>query len=275
LAVDAVVMVPGKSVTNYDEADGVTDGLWFGWKIKAYYYEVTFDSNDGTAVNNETVNDGSFVTEPTPPTKKGYTFAGWYSNETLTSEWNFDTDKVSGYLTLYAKWIAVIEPSTEDDTEAIQKGNITLTLVDSDGNPLSYYPVELHSVVIKGTTDVNGKVTFKNVSLENHELVVFDKNGNELGTIQLIMSKSDTNSTSVNGSNINVNFNKSAISLDLKIQLDDNNNLLVKEVSIGSAETSPKTGDRNLIYYIILLIVLLAGESFVTIKKYQMKRKSQ
>ena len=38
------------------------------------------------------------------PQKAWYNFGGWYKEETLENEWNFE-DKVTEDMTLYAKWI--------------------------------------------------------------------------------------------------------------------------------------------------------------------------
>lgn len=67
-------------------------------------YVVTYNSNGGTAVAAETVLAGGKATEPTPPTKQGFTFGGWYKNDTLTTAWDFSTDTVNQNTTLYAKW---------------------------------------------------------------------------------------------------------------------------------------------------------------------------
>ena len=67
-------------------------------------YTVTFDSNGGTNVEQQTLTSGGLVTEPTAPTKDGFTFAGWYSDIELTTAWNFETDTVTADITLYAKW---------------------------------------------------------------------------------------------------------------------------------------------------------------------------
>jgi hypothetical protein len=158
-----------------------------------------------------------------------------------------------------------------------QTGNITLTLTDGNGNPLANYPVELHSTVITGTTDANGQVTFTNVTLEDHELVIFDKEGNELGTIYLTMSASDTNSTSINGNTVLINFNESAISVSLEISIEGNE-LVVESATIND---NPKTGASefavyigegnnkvNIMPYICLFVALLLIGSVFVIKKY-------
>jgi len=73
-------------------------------KWVAIPYTVTFNSNGGSTVASQTVNYNEKTTQPANPTKEGYTFAGWYSDSSLTTEWNFDTDVITGTTTLYAKW---------------------------------------------------------------------------------------------------------------------------------------------------------------------------
>lgn len=66
-------------------------------------FTVTFNSNGGSSVGPFISYDGN-VTEPTEPTKDGYTFAGWFEDEALTDEFLFDSETVNGDTTLYAKW---------------------------------------------------------------------------------------------------------------------------------------------------------------------------
>lgn len=67
-------------------------------------YTVTFDSDGGTAVSPQAIEEGNKVTKPTDPTKSGNTFDGWYSDSSLTTAWDFDSDTVTTDVTLYAKW---------------------------------------------------------------------------------------------------------------------------------------------------------------------------
>lgn len=76
-------------------------------------YTVTFDSNGGSAVPEQGVYAGEKITEPGDPTRGGYTFVAWYKEEGLTTEWKFDTDTVTGNITLYAKW--EFAPATSDE----------------------------------------------------------------------------------------------------------------------------------------------------------------
>lgn len=67
-------------------------------------YKVTFDSQGGSTVAPVEVAKDMKVAEPTPPTKAGYTFNGWFKEAELTEQWSFAGDKVTKALTLYAKW---------------------------------------------------------------------------------------------------------------------------------------------------------------------------
>ncbi len=69
-------------------------------------YTVTFNSNEGTAVASQTVESGDLVLLPGEPTKDGYTFDGWYKEETFVTLWDFANDVVTADVTLYAKWVA-------------------------------------------------------------------------------------------------------------------------------------------------------------------------
>ena len=65
---------------------------------------VSFNSMGGSIVQSQSVADGEKATEPTAPTKTGYTFGGWYSDLDLTDAWDFSTDVVTSDMMLYAKW---------------------------------------------------------------------------------------------------------------------------------------------------------------------------
>lgn len=70
------------------------------WKINTY--NVTFDSNGGSAVEPQKVDYRAKVTMPAEPKREGYTFRGWFNGD---KEWNFDEDTMgAGNMTLTAKW---------------------------------------------------------------------------------------------------------------------------------------------------------------------------
>ncbi len=67
-------------------------------------YTVTFDSRGGTDVESQAHEYGETVDMPDPPTREGYTFDGWYVDESCTAEWDFAEDTVESSITLYAGW---------------------------------------------------------------------------------------------------------------------------------------------------------------------------
>lgn len=76
------------------------------------YVTITFDMlglGGDNKVQNVTI--GEKIEKPKDPTAEGYEFLGWYTDENLTQEYDFDTP-VSAPLTLYAGWneIKIIEP---------------------------------------------------------------------------------------------------------------------------------------------------------------------
>lgn len=85
------------------------------WKL-VEIFTVTFNTNGGTGtIEPQYVAHGGTVTEPTPPTREGHVFGGWYTEkENPTNKWNFDpTDNipdntVSSNITLYAKWLKAV-----------------------------------------------------------------------------------------------------------------------------------------------------------------------
>lgn len=74
---------------------------------------VHFDTQGGSKVESQFVNVGNLVKQPENPIKEGYTFAGWYINESTIFDFSVP---IQNDITLYAKWIKnsssiIFEPS--------------------------------------------------------------------------------------------------------------------------------------------------------------------
>lgn len=107
------VFVPGSGYANYCMASVVCDqfgNLYYTndsghlFCVKSQAHRVKFDTQGGSSVNGQTPASGSTVTKPTDPTREGYTFAGWYTDESCTKAYDFSV-AVTADMTLYAKWI--------------------------------------------------------------------------------------------------------------------------------------------------------------------------
>ena len=76
--------------------------IYVKWEINKY--TVFFESNGGTAIDNQTVLFGNKATKPETIVKPNYEFAGWYKDADCLSLFDFNLDTIKGDTTLYAKW---------------------------------------------------------------------------------------------------------------------------------------------------------------------------
>ena len=138
-------------------------------------YTVAFDTNGGSAVDPVTVDAGSTVTKPADPTKSGYTFGGWYMENTYENPYDFHA-AVTGSLTLYAKWNSIVysDPTYAVSAPAAENGKIAVSPKNASAGstvtitvkPDSGYVLETISVTDKNGNDLKltdkggGKYTF-------------------------------------------------------------------------------------------------------------------
>lgn len=71
-------------------------------EVKELPYTVTFDSDGGSTVSSQMVDEGKYVTKPTDPTKSGCNFRGWFKSD--GSLFSFETETITKSITLKAKW---------------------------------------------------------------------------------------------------------------------------------------------------------------------------
>ena len=137
-------------VKPYNFAEPVTDDLtlYAKWEKDAapepkpdpepVVHHVTFDSNGGTAVAAQKVEDGKTIVKPAAPTRDGHTFKGWFVDQQLTKPFDF-ADPVTGDVTLYAKWEKNAEPAPEPTTYRVMfdanGGGAIANQTVADGDP--------------------------------------------------------------------------------------------------------------------------------------------
>ncbi|MEY8357148.1 InlB B-repeat-containing protein [Lachnospiraceae bacterium 54-53] len=74
------------------------------------FHTVSFETNGGSAVENQTVKEGGYAEEPDEPGREGCRFAGWYKDSGFNEIWNFKVDVLTEDTTIYAKWEKTEEP---------------------------------------------------------------------------------------------------------------------------------------------------------------------
>ncbi|WP_234405586.1 InlB B-repeat-containing protein [Paenibacillus sp. IHBB 10380] len=76
----------------------------------------------GSYIPHQAVPVGDLASKPsTDPTRNGYKFGGWYTDESYTTAWNFDTHVVTDNTVLYAKWTSSTDESSAGKLAAIKK----------------------------------------------------------------------------------------------------------------------------------------------------------
>lgn len=119
------------TVTN--EAAGRISGGTFK-ELKGTFYTVAFESNGGSDVPRQ-IRANAAATKPADPTRSGYVFAGWYTDEACTAAYDF-TQPVRDSVTLYAKWEAApryyYNSGTTTDTDNADE--------DKKGSPKTFDP---------------------------------------------------------------------------------------------------------------------------------------
>lgn len=89
------------------ENETVSQDITLYAKWTSIAYTVTFETNGGSAIEAQLVPEGTFATKPaTAPTKEGYLFEGWYTEQTMTNPFDFYTP-ITKDITLYAKWMDI------------------------------------------------------------------------------------------------------------------------------------------------------------------------
>ena len=122
-------------------------------EVELKQYTVTFNTNGGSTVASQTVEEGSKVTKPANPTRDGYKFECWLLNG---KEYNFDTE-ITRNITLLAKW-----------TEVVKK-QYTVTFNSNGGSTVASQTVEEGSKVTKPANPIRNGYKFECWLLNGNE----------------------------------------------------------------------------------------------------------
>ncbi|MHB1314959.1 MAG: InlB B-repeat-containing protein [Christensenellales bacterium] len=92
-------------VSTWNFRTKVTEDMTLYAKWAPNTYKVTFKTQGGRPVAAKKALFDTTIPAPLAPTRTGYTFDGWYKEAVCVNPWVFETDKVLGNTSLYAKWI--------------------------------------------------------------------------------------------------------------------------------------------------------------------------
>ncbi len=92
------------SGAEFDFNTTINDNQTLYAKYEGVDCQVTFNTNEGTAVNQQTIKYGERITETITTTKTGYNFMGWFRDANFQTEFNLANDTITNNITLYAKW---------------------------------------------------------------------------------------------------------------------------------------------------------------------------
>ena len=133
-------------------------------------FTVTFESNGGSSVAAQEIVNGQLATRPaTAPTKSGYTFVNWYSDEALTTVFDFSAP-ISADTTIYVKW----SRNSSGGGGGGGSTSYTIAVEDTKNGDITVSPSRASSgSTVTITVDPDS-------GYELDELTVLDKNGKEI-----------------------------------------------------------------------------------------------
>lgn len=89
--------------TKFDFSTPITGDTKVYAKWTANDYEVSFITEHGNAPTSQNVKYNGTATDPGKLSAEGYTFVGWYADDTYSTEFDF-TQPIKSNTTVYAKW---------------------------------------------------------------------------------------------------------------------------------------------------------------------------
>lgn len=104
-------------------------------------YTVEFNTNGGSEIPSINVSAGDLVDRPQDPTNGDQIFVGWFDDDTLTTEFDFNTP-ITANTTIYAKWEDP-EPPVEPGEDPVDEK--TYDVPDGNGNIISFPEEEGHT----------------------------------------------------------------------------------------------------------------------------------
>ena len=152
-------------------------------------YKVTFDSNGGTIVKDQYIEEGDLATSPSSITKVGYAFVSWdfdfstpiTSNTTIEAKWIANTDtvyKVEYYLENIDRYsYSIIESETENLT------GTTDTTAKAEQKTFEHFTLNTSKSTLSGNINGDGNLVLKVYYTRNTYTVSTNRNNTKGGTV--------------------------------------------------------------------------------------------
>ena len=150
-------------------------------------YIVSFDSRGGTFVENQLIEEGSFVEIPTI-SRTGYTLFDWdydfskpiMKNETITANWNANTD-TSYKVEYYLQNIDNTYPDIPEQT--LNLLGITDTTVIAEQKEFEHFTLNEEKSILSGNVDGDGSLVLQVYYSRNAYTINTSKNNDRGGSI--------------------------------------------------------------------------------------------
>ena len=139
---------------DYDFSSKVTGDITLIAVWEKTEYTVSFDTDGGSNIANQTVTKGETVTEPTNPTKEGFDFVKWQLDD---KDYDFSS-KVTDDITLKAIWEEVVITCKIEEIEDSQVGQVRVFVFRNE---------EIVDGIVDITT-INGKVKTVEISKDGY-----------------------------------------------------------------------------------------------------------
>ena len=160
------------------------------WKEKgpAPQYTVTFDTNGGSEVTSQKVNEGEYATRPSNPAYSGYEFMEWcYIEENQPLTYMFEEMPVESDITLYAQWQPATTLSFHVDYIDMSQGLLSYTYSISNADDYKQFELYLYcngerleESVLINLENTSAGSAFETIELPQDVLVAIRQDENEV-----------------------------------------------------------------------------------------------
>lgn len=175
---------------------------WILIVIDDLEFTVTYQSNGGDYTpEDQVVIENGFANQPVDPTQENYIFSGWYLDQTLTSLFDFELLPITEDITLYAKWVEVIEGGGEVEEGIVYVETFTtLTASSSSYTAFSYTGINQilwNAAGARGDQPLDGKAILLAGKMDNSKLSATIDGGIENLTFDVLRGFTNINERKV------------------------------------------------------------------------------